>query len=168
MGEEHVSPLTFTPTTLVLNHHVRAPPSVHYSQLWHFVSAVSHFLNSMELILALSPSRLPSIPAGTPQGDSIHHPSTITYHLLTGVSEQGVLNKSRIHFQELDLKLLCLCVCMCLHLWDLVYHTNQCVFYSLDTVFNTFKLACPHIYIHKYTHMHIHTLTIAIPTVLVT
>lgn len=63
-------------------------PSVHNSQLWHFLSTVFHFPSSVEIILTLIPFCLPSIPAGTPQGDSIYQPSAITCHLLTAVSEQ--------------------------------------------------------------------------------
>ena len=61
-----------------VHHHGSILPSVHYSQFWHFLSAVLHFLNSEEIILALFPHHLPSIPAGKPQGDIIHHPPSIT------------------------------------------------------------------------------------------
>lgn len=129
-------------STKQAHHHVHAPPSVRNSQLWHFVSAVSHFLNSAEIILALLPS-LPSppSPAGTPQGDSIHHLSAITYHLLTAVSEQGVFNKSHFHFQERDLELyVCaLCTHTCMFAQNLGYCASVFI-HSLSTYTSTIRL----------------------------
>lgn len=85
MGEkEHFSPLTFTPDTLVqktppTHQRLSALPSVHNSQLWHFVSAVLHFLNSVEIIIALSPPNFSPSPAGTPP--RWQHPSPINHHI---------------------------------------------------------------------------------------
>lgn len=43
-----------------IHHQGGFPPSVHYSQLWHFPSAVLHFLDFAEKILAIHSSILPS------------------------------------------------------------------------------------------------------------
>lgn len=73
---------TFPPPSDILTLHTHAEhtflPSVQYSQLWHFLSAVLHFLNHVEIILVLLPSHRPFSAAETPQGDRIHQPSSST------------------------------------------------------------------------------------------
>lgn len=95
------------------HHCVRALPSVHDSQLWHFFFLGSFTFSELCRDNSHSLSLLPPLYLRR-DAARWQHPSAITYHLVTGVLERGILNKSHIHFQELVLKVpMCLCVCIC-------------------------------------------------------
>lgn len=89
------------------------------------------------------------------------HPSPINHHISSAdwcLRTRSLKLKSH-SFPEIGFETLYVYVCMCIFALDLAYHTNQCFFYPPDTHFNTCKHA---------SHMHVHTHTTAIPSVLVT
>lgn len=145
MGEEHSSPPWHSHPPYF--HKTGTPPRTRSAVCSQFPALTFCFgcFTFSELCgdNSCSPSlpAFPSIPAGTSQGDSIHHLSAITYHLLTAVSEQGVFNKSHFHFQERDLELyVCaLCTHTCMFAQNLGYCASVFI-HSLSTYTSTIRL----------------------------
>lgn len=145
MREEHPPPdiHTHRTSTKQAHHYVHALPSVRNSQLWHFVSAVSHFLNSAEIILALLPS-----PPSPPSQQGRHKvTASITYqpsHIICWLLSQNRGSSIKVIFFSRKEIWNFMCVC-CAHIsaclrriWAIV-----CLFVPLSIDLHMHNSSCP-------------------------